>query len=55
MLVIEIASAERFNISMLRPSRPNVLLFGRNNICLKTKSSLTVGIYHRGKLRIAHL
>ena len=36
--------ADRFNISTLRPSRPKALLFGIDNICLKTKSSLTGGI-----------
>ena len=36
--------ADRFNISTLRPSRPKTFLFGIDNICLKTKSSLTGGI-----------
>ena len=36
--------ADRFNISTLRPSRPKALLFGIDNICLNTKSTLTGGI-----------
>ena len=44
VIELEIAMADRFNISTLRPSRPKAFLFGIDNICLKTKSTLTGGI-----------